>query len=136
VKLTSADTKTDEKRLVPLNDRLTQFLSATPRHVSGYVFVTRTGRPYDPGKISAAFKKACGKAGLTGMTYHDLRRSFCTNMRRAGVDTLATMAVSGHRSIEVFKRYNGTAPHDLQNAIRQLGTYVDTNTSNGYAFRQ
>jgi uncharacterized protein (DUF433 family) len=52
-------------------------------------------------------------------------------MRRAGVDTLATMAISGHRSIEVFKRYNTIAPQDLQKAIRQLGTYMDTNTSNG-----
>jgi hypothetical protein len=52
-------------------------------------------------------------------------------MRRAGVDTLTTMAISGHRSIEVFKRYNTIAPQDLQKAIRQLGTYMDTNTSNG-----
>jgi Phage integrase family len=82
---------------------------------------------------SAAFKKACGKAGLTGVIYHDLRHSFCTNVRRAGADTLTTMAVSGHRSIEVLKRYNTIVPQDLQKAIRQLGTYMDTNTSNGHA---
>jgi integrase len=122
VKLASSDTKTDEQRLVPRTDRLTQLLSATPRQVSGYVFVTRNGRPYYPSKISGAFKKACGNAGLTGVTYHDLRHSFCTNMRRAGVDTLTTMAISGHRSIEVFKRYNTIAPQDLTKAIRQLGT--------------
>jgi integrase len=136
VRLASADTKTDEKRLVPLTDRLTQLLSATPRHVSGYVFVTRNGRPYNPSNISAAFKKACGKAGLTGVTYHDLRHSFCTNMRRAGVDTLTTMAISGHRSIEVFKRYNTIAPQDLQKAIRQLGTYMDTDTAHESASAQ
>jgi integrase len=61
---TLADTKTEEKRLVPLTDQVTQLLSATPRHVSGYMFVTRNGRPYDLGKISDAFKEACGKAGL------------------------------------------------------------------------
>jgi integrase len=136
VKLTSADTNTDEKRLVPLIDRLTQRLSATPRHVSSYVFVTRGWRSYDPSKISAVFKKAGGKAGLTGVTYHDLRHSFCTNMRRAGVDTLTTMAISGHRSIEVFKRYNTIAPQDLQKGIRQLGTYMDTDTSHESASTQ
>ena len=70
------------------------------------------------------------------MTYHDLRHSFCTNMRRAGVDTLTTMVISGHKSIEVFKRYNTIAPQDLQKAIRQLGTYMDTDTSHGRAFTQ
>ena len=137
VKLASSVTKTDEKRLVPLTDRLTQLLTATPRHVNGYVFVTRNGRPYNPSNISAAFKKACGKAGLTGVTYHDLRHSFCTNnLRRAGVDTLTTMAISGHRSIEVFKRYNTIAPQNLQQAIRQLGTYMDTDTAHGSASTQ
>jgi integrase len=136
VKFASSDTKTDEKRLVPLTERLTQLLSATPRHVSGYVFVTRNGRPYNPSKISAAFKKACGKTGLTGVTYHDLRHSFCTNMRRAGVDTPTTMAISGHCSIGVFKRYNTIAPQDLQKATRQLGTYMDTDTAHGSASMQ
>jgi integrase len=136
VKLASSDTKTDEQRLVPLTGRLTQLLSATPRHVSGYVFVTRNGRPYDPSKISAAFKKACGKARLTGVTYHDLRHSFCTNIRRSGVATLTTMAISGHKSITVFKRYNTIAPQGLQKAIRQLDTYMDTDTSHGSASTQ
>ena len=99
IKLVSADTKSDENRLIPLTDRLVQILSASPRHISGYVFVTRNGRPYHPGKISTAFKKACGRTGLQGVTSHDLRHSFCTNMRRAGVDTLTIMAISDHRNL-------------------------------------
>ena len=136
MKLTSADTKTDEPCLVPLTDRLTQLLSATPRHLSGYVFVTRNGKPYDPSKISTAFKKACARAHLANVVFHDLRHSFCTNMRRAGVDTLTTMAISGHKSIEVFMRYNTIAPQDLQKAIRQLGTYIDTDTTHGISSLQ
>ena len=136
VKLTSSDTKTDEKRLAPLTERLMRFLGATPRHASGYVFVTRNRKPYAPSEISAAFKKACGKAGLTGVTYHNFRHSFCTNMRRAGVDTLTTMAISVHRSIKVFKRYNIIAPQDLQKAIQQLATYMDTNTNHANASTQ
>jgi hypothetical protein len=57
-------------------------------------------------------------------------------MRRAGVDTLTTMAISGHRSIEVFKRYNTIAPQDLTKAIQQLGTYMDTDTAHGSALTQ
>lgn len=136
IKLTSSDTKTDEKRLVPLSDRLLEMLSDTPRHVSGYVFVTCNGRPYDPSKISAAFKKACARAQLANVVFHDLRPSCCTNMRRAGVDTLTTMAIFGHKSIQVFKRYNTIAPQDLQKTIQQLGTSMDTDTAHGCASSQ
>jgi integrase len=136
VKLASSDTETDEKRLGPLTDRVTRLLSATPRHVSGYVFVTRHGRPYDPNQISAAFTKACGKAGMRGVTYHDLRHSFCTTICGAGVGMLTTMAISGHQSLEVFKRYNTIAPQDLQKAIRQLDTYMDTDTAHSSASTQ
>ena len=52
-------------------------------------------------------------------------------MRRVGVDIVTIMAISGHRSIEVFKRYNTISPQDLRKAIRQLGTYRDTDPSDG-----
>jgi hypothetical protein len=52
------------------------------------------------------------------------------------VDTLTSMAISGHRSIEVFKRYNTIAPQDLTKAIQQLGTYMDTDTAHGGASTQ
>jgi hypothetical protein len=50
-------------------------------------------------------------------------------MRRAGVDTLTTMASSGHKSLAVFRRYNTIAPQDLRKAIQQFGTYMDTTLS-------
>jgi integrase len=136
VKLTSIDTKTDEKRLVPPTDRVIEMLCDTPRHVSGYVFVTHNGRPYHPTAFSHAFKKACARAHLANVVLHDLRHSFCTNMRRAGVDTLTTMAISGHKSLAVFKRYNTIAPQDLRKAIQQLGTYMDTESARGQSSTQ
>jgi integrase len=129
VKLTSVDTKTDERRLVPLTDRVIEMLRHASRHVSGYVFVTHNGRPYHPTAFSSAFKKACARAHLANVVFHDLRHSFCTNMRRSGVDTLTTMATSGHKSLAVFKRYNTIAPQDLRKAIQQLGTYMDTDSA-------
>jgi site-specific recombinase XerD len=66
---------------------------------------------------------------LANVVFHDLRHSFCTNMRRSGVDTLTTMATSGHKSLAVFKRYNTIAPQDLRKAIQQLGTYMDTDSA-------
>jgi len=59
-------------------------------------------------------------------TFHDLRHTFVTNARRAGIDYFRIMAITGHKTMAVFKRYNTIDQQDLQGAIRQLDTYMDT----------
>jgi hypothetical protein len=36
------------------------------------------------------------------------------------------MAITGHKMMAVFKRYNRIDQQDLQGAIRQLDSYMDT----------
>lgn len=81
---------------------------------------------YHATSITPAFERACRKAGVTHAAFHDLRHTFVTNVRRAGIDYLRIMAITGHKTMAVFKRYNTIARHDLQEAIRQLDTYMDT----------
>jgi integrase len=45
-------------------------------------------------------------AGLRGLWFHDLRRSFITRARRVGVPESVVMKMSGHRTRAVFERYN------------------------------
>jgi integrase len=59
-------------------------------------------------------------------TFHDLRHTFVTNARRTGTDYFRIMAITGHKTMAVFKRYNTIDQRDLQGAIRQLDTYMDT----------
>jgi integrase len=73
-----------------------------------------------------AFETACQRAGITGVVFHDLRHTFVTNMRRAGVDYFRIMAITGHKTMSVFKRYNTVDHMVLQQAIGQLSTYIDT----------
>jgi hypothetical protein len=47
-------------------------------------------------------------------------------MRRAGVDYFRIMAITGHRTIEVLKRYHTIDHDDLRRAVSQLDTYMDT----------
>jgi predicted RNase H-like HicB family nuclease len=42
------------------------------------------------------FRRACKAAKLTGIWFHDLRRSFVTNARRRGVPE-SVVKMSGHR---------------------------------------
>ncbi len=52
------------------------------------------------------FKRARQAIGMEGLWFHDFRRSFVTKPRRASVPELVVMKMSGHRTREVFERYN------------------------------
>jgi hypothetical protein len=46
-------------------------------------------------------------------------------MRRAGVDYFRMMAITGHRTMEVFKRYDTIDQDDHYRVVHQLDTYMD-----------
>lgn len=51
------------------------------------------------------FKKACGRAGVRGLTVHDLRRTAGERMYRATGDIGAASNFLGHASIELTRRH-------------------------------
>ena len=63
---------------------------------------------------------------MSHTTFHDLRHTFVTNARRAGIDHFRIIAITGHKAMAVFKRDNTIDQRDLQGAIHQLDTYMDT----------
>ena len=81
---------------------------------------------YHATSITHAFERAYCTSGVSHATFHDLRHTFVTNARCAGIDYFCIMAITGHKMMAVFKRYNRIDQRDLQGAIRQLDTYMDT----------
>jgi integrase len=71
-----------------------------------------------------AFQRACRKLGLTNARFHDLRRTFVTNARRAKIDYFRIMAITGHKTLRVFQRYNLIDEGDLQEAMTTLQSYL------------
>jgi len=56
--------------------------------------------------------------------FHDLRRSGVRNMIRAGIGQAVAMAISGHRTITIFQRYNITSDDDIREALKQTQQYL------------
>ena len=71
-------------------------------------------------EIRDKFTAACKAAGLSGVWFHDLRRSFVTNTRRIGVPESVVMRMSGHKTRAVFDRYNVVEAEDLREAVRRI----------------
>lgn len=121
IRLRPEDTKTREGRNIPLDKDLIQTLRTVILKGSkdhGYVF-TRNGIPI--GDIRKAFNSACKKAKIDGFVFHDFRHTWITNKRREGHDYFKIMAASGHRTMEVFKRYNTVDETDLRTLVSKNG---------------
>ncbi len=58
-----------------------------------------------------------------GKILHDLRRSFCRDAIRSGTPQSVTMALSGHRTISVFLRYDISADEDKKLALEKTAAY-------------
>jgi integrase len=101
------DTKNGESRTVPLSSTAAQVLEGLPRHISGAVF------PVKYFTLDAAFKRACKRAGLDDVRFHDLRRTAITRMAEKLPNVIELAAVSGHKSLMVLKRYYQPKPEFL-----------------------
>jgi integrase len=141
IRLKSSDTKTDEGRVIPMSQTLTGTLKTATRYVHcPWVFVNPARMDawqegpdmveprYHKTSITHAFERACQKAGVRNATFHDLRHTFVTNARRAGIDYFRIMAITGHKTMAVFKRYNMVDEVDLRQAISQIDTYMDASS--------
>ena len=77
-----------------------------------------TGKAWND--VRKMFRRAGQAAGLSGLWFHDLRRSFVTNARRHGVPESVVMRMSGHRTRSVFERYNIIEEEDLREAVKRI----------------
>ena len=81
--------------------------------------------------IRDGLKDACKKAGIKygrfekgGFIFHDLRHTFNTNMRKAGVSETVIMEINGHSTREMFDRYNSIDQDDTRKALKDLEVYL------------
>ena len=133
IRLEAEDTKDREKRNIPICDELYNLLASMPNrlHDSGqenHVFQFK-GQPIND--IRGGLRRACKKAKIKygrfekgGFIFHDLRHTFNTNMRKAGVPESVIMEITGHSTREMFDRYNTIDEDDTRKAVDQLEVYL------------
>lgn len=92
--------KNEEPRGVPLNSRAAAVLKALPRSTSGKVL------PVQRMTLFHAFSYACGRAKIENFTFHDLRHEALSRLAERGdFNTIELAAVSGHKTLQMLKRY-------------------------------
>jgi len=59
-------------------------------------------------------------------TIHDFRRTASRNFARAGVRRDVSMAITGHKTDSMHRRYNINDEHDLRDAFERVTDYVNS----------
>ncbi len=116
IRLAAQDTKTQQPRTIIMTDRVMKAIQSQPRPLSGgHVFINpRTKKRWN--EIRLMMRRTAKAAKIKGLWFHDLRRSFVTNARRRGIPESVVMQMSGHKTREVFARYNIIGEQDLREA--------------------
>ena len=100
-------TKNGEARTVPLSSRAVAILEALPRNLDGRVFgVTYEG-------VKQAYVRACRRAAITGLTFHDLRHEATTRLFEKGFNPMEVSTITGHKTLQMLKRYTHLRAEDL-----------------------
>jgi integrase len=112
LRLEPGETKNREGRMFPLTAALreclvihlerTRDLERQTGKVIPWIF-HRNGRPVR--SFRYAWRRACLAAGVPGRLFHDFRRTAVRNLERAGVPRSAAMAMVGHKTEAIYRRY-------------------------------
>lgn len=106
-------TKTDVPRTVPLSKSAVKALKDLGLKSGGRVFELQAA------SISQAFDRACEphRANIAGLRFHDLRHEATSRLFEKGLNVMEVAAITGHRTLEMLKRYTHLKAENLAKKI-------------------
>jgi len=122
--------KNEEDLVLPLVDKSGKTLRCFAATVSYLKSVAREDDHeslFESTNLRAEWREACDRLGFgsfvkktrayRGLKLHDFRRSACRNMVKDRVPQVVAMAISGHKTDSIFKRYAITDKSTIQDAL-------------------
>jgi integrase len=122
IELRADQTKGKRARRLPCGGALFDLLRARWQRRHGPYVYHRAGRQIK--SYRQPWKTAVKRAGIPGLHFHDLRRSAIRLMEQAGVPRSVGMAISGHQTESVYRRYAIVDEADISQGLDQLGNLV------------
>lgn len=101
------DTKNGDSRSVPLSKAALKVLQGLPRSIDGRVFATTADA------VKKAFSRAVERAGLVDFHFHDTRHEATTRLGRKLPNIIELAKVTGHRDVNILKRYYNITAEEL-----------------------
>lgn len=113
-------TKNGERREIPINSTLRAALQGLTRRLdSPYVFCDPlTGQRYRD--VKRSFASACRRAGIKDFRFHDCRHTFASQLVMAGADLMTVKDLLGHKTLAMTLRYSHLAPAHKRRAVDLL----------------
>jgi integrase len=122
-----SDTKNGSARTVPLTREATRVFRAALDHEirpkdTQLIFWGEPGRdrvrrPYE---FRPAWHRTIKAAGLEGFRFHDLRHEAVSRLVEAGLGDQEVAAISGHKSMQMLRRYTHLRAEDLVSRLDSL----------------
>jgi integrase len=87
--------KTGARVAVPIAAAVRTMLDAMPKKAITILTNTR-GKPWTSDGFRTSWGKACETAGISGLTFHDLRGTAVTRLALSGCSTAQIVSITGH----------------------------------------
>ena len=120
-------TKNGTARTIPLTRLAVQVLQEALTHPirplnTELVFWGEPGRDGQrrPYEYNPAWRRALKRAGIADLRFHDLRHEAVSRLVEAGLGDQEVAAISGHKSMQMLKRYTHLRAEDLVDRLDQL----------------
>jgi len=120
----TALTKTGKGRVIPMDSVVREELLNLMVGIGDLEYVFRypaTGQPIK--SVKQAFAKACEKAKITGLRFHDLRHTFGTRLAEAGESVHRIAELMGHSNVQMTMRYVHAVAAGKHAAVERLVGY-------------
>ena len=128
--VTLLETKNGEKRIVPLSTEALRILSRLTRRIDGKVWgVTNHAMSVAWRRALArarkAYERECEEkkekpdpAFLVDLTFHDLRHEATSRFFEKGLNPMQVAAITGHKTLQMLKRYTHLKAEDLAELLK------------------